>query len=227
MNMAADPAANRAGLIGTAVVHLAVLLGLAVVARRAAEPMPLVHEVNLVAAPAPGPAPRRAAEAALPVQREAEAPPERPRREPEPAPAPPPPPAPPTRSEERAVPTRSEVTPLPGQAGTGTDELTFRQEGIRFPYPDYLENIITQVRRRWANPVGRGLRLEANVAFTIHRDGTVTDISFASRSGNFSFDTEAIGAIERAARDGAFGPLPAGFSGEALPIAFRFSPEGR
>lgn len=125
------------------------------------------------------------------------------------------------------MPTRSEVTPLPGQAGTGTDELTFRQEGLRFPYPDYLENIITQVRRRWADPVGRGLRLEANVAFTIHRDGTVTDISFVKRSGNFSFDTEAIGAVERAARDGAFGPLPTGFSGEALPIAFRFSPEDR
>lgn len=225
MNLVADPAANRAGLIGTAAVHLIVLLGLVLVARRASAPMPLVYEVNLLAAPAPGSAPRRAAEAALPTQREAEAPPERPRREPESAPAPPPPPAP-SRSEERAVPTRSEVTPLPGQTpSTGTDELTFRQEGLRFPYPEYLENIITQVKRRWANPVGRGLRLETNVAFTIQRDGTVTDISIAKRSGSFTFDTEAIGAIERAARDNAFGPLPSGFNGVSLPIAFRFSPE--
>lgn len=228
MNLAADAAANRAGLIGTVVVHLALLLGLVFVAHRATEPMPLVYEVNLLAAPAPGPAPRRAAEAALPSQREEEAPPERTRPEPEQAPAPPPPAPTPTRNTEQAVPTRSEVTPLPGQTpSTGTDELTFRQEGLRFPYPEYLENIVTQVKRRWANPVGRGLRLRTEVAFTIQRDGTVTDISFARRSGNFSFDTESIGAIERAARDGAFGPLPAGFNGVSLPIAFSFTPEDR
>lgn len=126
------------------------------------------------------------------------------------------------------MPTRSEVTPLPGQTpSTGTDELTFRQDGLRFPYPEYLERIVTEVKRRWANPVGGGLRLRSQVAFTIQRDGTVTDISFSRRSGNFTFDTEAQGAVERAGRDRAFGPLPAGFNGESLPIAFCFAAEGQ
>jgi outer membrane biosynthesis protein TonB len=221
----AEPAAKRAGVIGSASVHVLVLLGLVVIARGASAPLPLVYEVNLLAAPAPGEAPRRAAEAALPTRQDAEVAPADRTPERDPAPAPPPPPTP-SRSEERPVPTRSEVTPLPGQTpSTGTDELTFRQEGLRFPYPEYLENIVTEVKRRWANPVGRGLRLRSKVAFTIQRDGTVTDISYLQKSGNFSFDTEAIGAIERAARDRAFGALPEGFNGESLPIAFEFTPE--
>ncbi len=227
MTAAAVPGANRAGLVGSALVHLGLLAGLVLVARRASEPPPLVYEVNLVAAPAPGPAPRRAAEAALPARRDEEvAPPEK-KPVPKPEKAPPKPAKTPERTEP-AVQTKSDVTPLPGETpSTGTDQLTFRQEGMKFPYPDYLENIVTQVKKRWANPVGRGLRLRTEVAFTIQRDGTVTDITIARRSGNFTFDTEAQGAIERAARDTAFGPLPAGWNGESLPIAFSFTPEDR
>jgi outer membrane biosynthesis protein TonB len=227
VSVAVEQAANRAGLVGSGVIHLALLVGLVLIARRAPEPPPLVYEVNLVAAPAVSAASQRAAEAAIPVQRDPEvAPPERPEPRQETAPTPPPPPVE-SRSQERAVPTRSDVTPLPGETpSTGTDEVTFRQEGIRFPYPEYLERIVTEIKRRWTNPVGSGLRLRSQVAFTIQRDGSVTDISFARRSSNFTFDTEALGAIERAARDRAFGPLPSGFSGGALPIAFCFAPEG-
>ncbi len=229
MTAATVPGANRAGLVGSAAVHLLLVAGLVVVARRASPPPPLVYEVNLVAAPAPGPAPRRAAEAATPARRDEEVAPPVKQPTPKPKEAPPKPkPATTPARDEPAVPTKSDVTPLPGETpSTGTDQLTFRQEGMRFPYPDYLENIVTQVKKRWANPVGQGLRLRTEVAFTIQRDGTVTDISLARRSGNFTFDTEAQGAIERAARDRAFGPLPTGWNGESLPIAFSFTPEDR
>lgn len=230
MTAATVPGANRAGLVGSAAVHVLMVAALLVAARRASEPPPLVYEVNLVAAPAPGPAPRRAAEAATPVRRDEEvAPPVKPptRKQAEEAPPKPKPETPPVR-DEKAVRTRADVEPLPGETpSTGTDQLTFRQEGMRFPYPDYLENIVTQVKKRWANPVGPGLRLRTEVAFTIQRDGTVTDITYSRRSGNFTFDTEALGAIERAGRDRAFGPLPSGWNGESLPIAFSFTPEDR
>ncbi len=220
--------ANRTGLIGSAAVHAALLVGLFIMARRANEPQPLVYAVDLLAAPAPGPTPRRAAEAALPTREEEEAPPvtppkqalreaERPRPDPEI----------PVR-DEPPVPTRSTTTPLPGETpSTGNDQLTFRQEGLRFPYQEYLDNIVTQIRKRWAAPAARNARLRVEVAFTIQRDGTVTDISYARRSGNLLFDTEALGAIERAGHDRAFGPLPSGWNGESLPIAFNFTPEGR
>lgn len=222
------PGANRAGMIGSAAVHAMLLVGLFVVAQRANEPQPLVYAVDLVAAPAPGPAPRRAAEAALPTREEEEAPPVTPPRQtPPPAERPKPDPETPVR-EDPALRTRSETTPLPGERpSTGSDQLTFRQDGLRFPYQEYLDNIVTQIRRRWAAPAARNARLRVEVAFTIQRDGTVTDISYARRSGNLIFDSEALGAIERAGRDRAFGPLPSGWNGESLPIAFNFTPDGQ
>lgn len=228
MTTAAVPGANRAGMLGTAAVHLMLLLGLFVVAQRANEPQPLVYAVDLVAAPAPGPAPRRAAEAALPTREEEEAPPVTPPKQtPPPVERPKPDPETPVR-EDPQLRTRSETTPLPGETpSTGNDQLTFRQDGLRFPYPEYLNNIVTQIRKRWAAPAARNARLRVEVAFTIQRDGTVTDIGYVTRSRNLLFDSEALGAIERAARDGAFGPLPAGWNGESLPIAFNFTPDGQ
>lgn len=228
MTSAAVDGANRTGLIGSAAVHAFLLAAMVFLARRANEPQPLVYAVDLVAAPAPGPTPRRAAEAATPTRGEEEAPPVTPpRQEPPQQERPKPDPAAPVR-EDPPLPTRSETTPLPGQApSTGTDELTFQQEGIRFPYPDYLNRIVTEIYRRWAAPAARNARLRVEVAFTIQRDGTVTDIEFLRRSNNRIFDAEALGAIERAGRDRAFGPLPSGWNGESLPIAFNFKPDDR
>jgi TonB family protein len=228
VSTAALEGANRAGMIGSAVVHAFLLAALLFLARRANEPQPLVYAVDLVAAPAPGPAPRRAAEAALPTREEEEAPPVTPPKQTPPeAERPRPDPDTPVRDEPK-LPTRSETTPLPGQTpSTGNDELTFRQDGIRFPYPDYLEKIVTEIHRRWAAPAARNARLRVEVAFTIQRDGTVTDIEFVRRSNNRIFDAEALGAIERAGRDRAFGPLPSGWNGESLPIAFNFKPDDR
>lgn len=217
---------HRTGVAGSVVVHLVLLAGMVVVAQRANEPAPLVYAVNLVAAPAPGPAPRRAVEEATPSAPPEQAPPERAR---ETAPVSPPREAPrdPVRDEPQ-LPTKSAVAPLPNERpSTGSDQLTFRQEGLRFPYPEYLDNIVTQIRRRWVNPTGPGLRLRAEVAFTIHRDGTVTDIEYVRKSGQLLFDANALGAVERAARDGAFGPLPSGWNGEVLPISFSFTPDDR
>jgi protein TonB len=206
-------------------VHVALVAGMLVVAARASEPPPLVYAVNLVAAPAAGPAPRRAVETATPTAPPEQAPPE---RAPEVAPTPPrEAPREPVR-EDPTLPTKSATEPLPNERpSTGSDQLTFRQEGLRFPYPDYLNNIVTQIRRRWVNPTGPGLRLRTEVAFTIQRDGTVTDIQYLRRSGQLLFDANALGAVERAARDGAFGPLPSGWNGESLPISFSFTPEDR
>jgi outer membrane biosynthesis protein TonB len=60
--------------------------------------------------------------------------------------------------------------------------------------------------------------------FLIRRDGTVTDFRFLTRSGNFAFDLECQGAVEMAADGKAFGPLPAGFSDDVLPVIFSFDP---
>ncbi|HEX9310585.1 MAG TPA: TonB C-terminal domain-containing protein, partial [Gemmatimonadaceae bacterium] len=67
--------------------------------------------------------------------------------------------------------------------------------------------------------------LKAEVRFLIHRDGSVSDLTFIRRSGNFSFDLEAQGAVEAASSTRGFGPLPAGFPDDVLPVVFSFDPE--
>ncbi len=121
--------------------------------------------------------------------------------------------------------TEAEPSPTPSEAvGTGEDAVNMSMEGLEFAYPDYLENIITQINRffRWTGTS----RPTAEVYFVINRDGSVGDIRLVRRSGNAAFDFEAIGAIEQAGRRRAFGPLPEGFPADRLQLRFEFRPPG-
>ena len=108
---------------------------------------------------------------------------------------------------------------------TGTAPANVSIPGLTFPYPQYLQNIVAQVYRRWDRP-RTNAPLRAEVFFTIQRDGSVNDIRFIRRSGNFAFDLGAQGAVEAAANAGAFGRLPDGFGEDILPVSFFFTPRG-
>jgi protein TonB len=97
-----------------------------------------------------------------------------------------------------------------------------RTEGIEFPYPVYLQNVVRQIALQF-RPSAKGA-LRAEVAFLIRRDGSVAGLKLVTRSGSFSFDQDAMGAVEAAARADAFGPLPAGFTDDVLPVIFSFDP---
>lgn len=105
--------------------------------------------------------------------------------------------------------------------GKGSDVATVQTEGIDFPFPGYLNNIVRQIALRF-NPADANSGLRSEVRFVIRRDGTVIGIGFVTRSGNYAFDLEAQGAVEAAARE--FGPLPEGFHDDALPVVFSFDP---
>jgi len=100
---------------------------------------------------------------------------------------------------------------------------TIRTEGVEFPFPGYLNNLVAQVYRRW-HPAPSSALLAAEVFFFVHRDGSVTGLQFIRRSGSFAFDLEAQGAVEAAARASAFGALPAGYGPDLLPVSFFFNP---
>ncbi len=133
-----------------------------------------------------------------------------------------------------SAPTEAKVTPPPKTeapkagggptGGKGTDVATVRSDGIEFPFPGYLNNIVRQIAVNF-KPRNPAARLKAEVRFLIHRDGSVSDLTFIRRSGNFSFDLEAQGAVEAASSMHAFGPLPTGFPDDALPVVFSFDPE--
>lgn len=218
-------------LTGSLLLH-AVLIALVLLLRPGAQPpSPPVYRVDLVAAPAG----ERAAGVVKPTPPTPapQAPPIRPKTAPHEMPVPDTklpkrtatPDATPTPPTETKPATKTAPTAGGGEAGgRGTDVVTVNTGGIDFPYPGYLENIVRQIALRF-KPSTRGA-LSAEVFFIINRDGTVpsSSIRLVTRSGVYSFDAEAQGAVESAANTRSFGALPAGFTEAALPVTFRFDP---
>jgi periplasmic protein TonB len=229
-----SPRANLAiPVIASVALHISAAALLTVAARDTATALPPIYKVDIVAAPpgprSPGvvtraPAPENPAPAAEPP-RSIECPPKEM-------------PAPPATKTARPSRERPVATPVPNPTpartkdapragggdtgGKGADVATVRTEGIEFPYPGYLNNIVRQIALSF-NPRNRG-SLSADVFFMIHRDGSVSGFRFIKRSGDFEFDLEAQGAVEAAAAAKAFGSLPSGFQNDVLPVVFSFDP---
>jgi periplasmic protein TonB len=236
---ASDQTTGRtAGLIGTIVVHAAVV-GLLVGTVRPSKASPPSYAVDLVAAPAP--TTRRLAPEARPSPPPEEKPPPTPRKTPpapveKPAPVvpkpakpkpttpTPKPPAPVEPEREPSPQTAAPAEPAPGETpSTGTDAATIKTPGLAFPYPEYLRNIVNQVYQRWDRSSAKQSNF-AEISFLILRDGSVRDIHFVTRSGSFAFDLDAQGAVEAAGNARAFGPLPDGWDADVLPVSFYFQP---
>ena len=194
--------------------------------------LPPVYRVDLVAAP-PGPRAVGTVNPAPTTQPVSETPPPRAQAVPKAAPLPSKA-APPTRTPPKAAtPVPNPVTPAtkaPAQAagggptgGRGADVANIRTQGIEFPYPGYLSNIVRQIALRF-DPDNPSAPLRAEVFFLLRRDGSVSDLRFLTRSGVYAFDLEAQGAVEAAAAARAFGPLPEGFADDVLPVIFSFDP---
>jgi protein TonB len=227
-------APRLAGPIGaSALLHVGVLSLLLLLTTKAPVASPPIYKVDIVAAP-----PGKRAIGIVPPTPAPPAPP---------IVTPPPPahdvvpkapvapvhkPAPPAATKATPMPAPAKAKPVAPQTpmakagggptgGPGADVATVHIEGIDFPFPGYLENIVRQVALNFTPP-DPSAQLKAEVAFLIRRDGTVFGFKFVSRSGDYSFDLEAQGAIEKAA--GAFGPLPDGFHDDVLPVVFSFDP---
>ena len=224
----ADRRGMMAGVVGTVAVHgLAVTSLLLAVRQSAAPTLGTVYEVKLVAAPVPTETKRLATEAlSRPEEMVTPAKP-LPKAKTVPVPKPKPKKALPDDHREAAAPTANPAKPLPGETpGSGTSVANVDTPGLKFPFPEYLQNIVEQVYRRWTRPLSSNA-LRAEVSFLIMRDGTVKDIRFTQSSRNYAFDVGAQGAIEAAANAHAFGALPGGFGADVLPVTFFFTPRAR
>jgi outer membrane biosynthesis protein TonB len=125
------------------------------------------------------------------------------------------------------VPQVEEPVTEPARADeTGEEALNVQTDGARFVDPEYANNIVRQVNRYWRPPdTARPLRAE--IMFVIERSGEVVDVEWLQRSGDATFDLEARGAIEAAARADVFGPLPEAFPFDQLQVSFYFDPSSR
>jgi protein TonB len=244
---ARDGPSLRTPLVWSAVLHLGVVAALVVSRAPAHLPTPPTYRVNLVAAP-PGPreigvvqpTPPEPVAAPTPAS-PTPAPAPRARETPEPERMKAPAKAKPVHVPKMATPNvgttaakaataartaKAQSTPRAGggpTGGRGADVANVRTEGIEFPYPVYLQNVVRLIALQF-KPDARGA-LRAEVAFLIRRDGSISGLKLMSRSGNFSFDQDAMGAVEAAARSNAFGPLPQGFTDDVLPVIFSFDPQ--
>lgn len=220
------------GIGASVLFHAGVIAALLFIPRTTPPALPPIYKVDLVAAP-PG---ERAAGIVTPAPAPVEQPTvtEPPRRaETSPRDMPPPeaakprrrPPVPAATPVPNPAPVKAAEAPRAAggpEGGKGTDVATVRTEGIDFPYPGYLSNIVRQIALNF-KPRNPGA-LHADVFFMIHRDGSVSGFRFITRSGNFAFDLEAQGAVEAAASGKAFGALPSGFTNDVLPVVFAFDP---
>lgn len=232
MMAARRPAKSIALPIGvSALLHVALFASVFVLPAAAPKNLPPMYKVDIVAAP---PGPRTAG-----IVTEAPTPPAAEKA----------PPRPESKVPEKVIPlkkikgkvekTRPAATPNIAEKSTpvkptpapkagggavgdkGNDVISVKTDGIEFPYPGYLQNIVRQIALNFL-PRGNLGALKAEVFFMIRRDGTVAGFRFLTRSGNMAFDLEAQGAIEAAAR--AFGTLPTAWANDVLPVVFSFDP---
>jgi protein TonB len=211
-------------------LHLSIVaLALIASRQRAPEVLPPIYKVDIVAAPpgeraigevkpeeTPEVTPPAAAPVAPPTAKEKAVPLAKPL---------------PKKAAARSTPVPPAAKPVPKTAapragggpegGSGTDVATVHTEGIEFPFPGYLNNIVRQIALNF-KPSDTNSGLKADVMFLIYRNGSVKIVRFVTRSGSYSFDLEAQGAIESAAPN--FGPLPDGFRDDVLPVVFSFDP---
>ncbi len=101
-----------------------------------------------------------------------------------------------------------------GTAGIGG----FKIDQVDFQYPIYIERMVSIITMNWFKPA-QVVPTNPVVHFRIQRDGTITDISFVTRSGLPYVDRAAERALLASS---PLPPLPADYRGDHLGIQVVF-----
>lgn len=117
---------------------------------------------------------------------------------------------------------------IPGTSDKSGVGVGFGAEGWKgggsgagnFPYQWYVQTIKKKLDANWNVTGGFSRRIYAQVAFTIARDGSLSDIQIEESSGNDVFDLQAQRAVDAS---GPFPGLPRGFQEPSLRVHVRFT----
>lgn len=93
--------------------------------------------------------------------------------------------------------------------------------GSRFGW--YVDGIKRTVAQNWYSQLAdpqASMGHSVVVSFTVHRDGSVSNPRIMQSSGVPSLDMSAIQAVQRV---DTFGPLPSGYSGSSVSVAYTFT----
>ena len=115
------------------------------------------------------------------------------------------------------------MSTTPTRSGTfniGTDAAF----GTRFAY--YVQQITQKVASQWytnmLDPQAAGHRVY--ITFQVERDGSLTHIVLAQRSGDPTLDLTALNAVRHI---DTFGPLPDAYTGTHINVTYYFDPPPR
>jgi protein TonB len=103
---------------------------------------------------------------------------------------------------------------VPGIGKAGVTGL----EGGDFPYPTYIDRMISLVGTKWYRPPVKGEAL-VQVYFVIERNGKVRDWKVEKSSGNPTFDRAALRSVIESS---PLPPLPLGYNGTELGVHLTF-----
>ena len=222
MNAQAREPRLTSGFVLSVMLHGGLVAAFITLRPGAAPPSAPVFKVQLIAAPAAEPSVVTAPTPAAP-----------PKPTPEVKKVPPKtvtPPKPRAKTPVAAPTPAPQTTPTPPPpsvaTGRGSDVANLVTAGIDFPYPAYINRIANEIIREFNSINTNKGALRATVSFTIRRDGSVSpeSIHLVTTSGVYSFNQDALAAVEAAANRNAFGPLPPGFREDILPVRFTFDP---
>jgi len=126
------------------------------------------------------------------------------------------------RLPQASTPAQSEPGNLPPSVGTGEDQvggdIRFDTKGVEFG--PWVRRFLAQVRKHWFIPyAAMSLRGHASVSFTVHKDGTITDIVVVGPSKVEAFNTSSLNAI---AESNPVQPIPAEYPDEKVSITITF-----
>jgi len=130
----------------------------------------------------------------------------------------------PPKQQNRAAYGEAAPSSIPMSNPSAADKSVVVQNGdfgARFGW--YVDIIKRTVAQNWYSQLAdpkASMGHSAVVTFVVHRDGSVSDPRIAQSSGVPSLDLSAIQAVERVS---AFGPLPAGYSGSSVSVAYTFT----
>ena len=108
-----------------------------------------------------------------------------------------------------------------GTISVATSDAAF---GTRFAY--YVQQITQKVASQWytsmLDPQAQGHRVY--ITFQVERDGSLSHIQIAQRSGDNTLDQTAMSAVQHI---DTFGPLPDAYTGSHINVTYYFDPPPR
>jgi protein TonB len=116
------------------------------------------------------------------------------------------------------------LSSVQNRAGTSSVTMQDSAFGSRFAY--YVQQITQKVASQWypgmLDPQAAGHRVY--IAFQVERDGSITHIQIAQRSGDNTLDQTALSAVEHI---DTFPPLPEAYTGNHINVTYYFDPPPR